>query len=287
VNYFLKLIRTSRPLLWFTHFTLFTYGGLQSHSFQLNSFQFIWGLLIFSLPFSLFVYAINDYYDLRTDLLNSRKGTIFGEKHKGWTIKNLRIWGFAGLVITLILTQFMSIYVSITMLILCCILYAYSALPLRLKSVPIIDAFVGGFLYSYLITIIGYFFFVENEGGAISVFKSQFIFFGLFGLAGHLMGAVLDEEPDRKDNIRTSVVSFGINRVITFCLVILLISLYLARGSLLFIFFMSISIAICSLCYSDKWRKSFFSQKFVAYLSLIFFAITIILYFVKPTLLRF
>lgn len=277
---------TSRPLLWFTHFTLFTYGGLQSNAFHLNSLQFILGLLILSLPFSLFIYAINDYYDLKTDLLNPRKGGIFGEKHGILTIKYLKIWGFTGLAISLILAIFLGIHALIVMIILSLILYSYSALPLRFKSIPVIDTLTGGGLYSYLIVAIGYFAFAGSEAQVIDILKPPFIFFGLFGLAGHLMGAVLDVEPDRKNNARTSVVIFGINKIVSFCIVVLLICLYLARNNWLFVFFMSVAIVICCFYYSAKWRGSLLLPTLVAYLSLVFFAITILLYFISPNLLK-
>lgn len=286
VDYLLKLSMTSRPLLWFTHFILFTYGGLQSNAFHLNSLQFILGLLILSLPFSLFIYAINDYYDLKTDLLNSRKGGIFGEKHDASSLKGLRVWGFAGLALSLALTSFLGMDVLLIVIFLSLILYSYSALPLRFKSIPIIDALTGGGLYAYLIVVIGYFAFAGSEAQFADIFKPPFIFFGLFGLAGHLMGAVLDVEPDRRANIGTSAVVFGINKIVSFCIVVFLICLYLARSNWLFVFFMSVSIVICSFYYSAKWRRSLFLPTLIAYLSLVFFAITIFLYFIAPGLLR-
>ena len=287
MDYLLKIVKTSRPLIWVNHFTFFTYGGLQVHNFHLNSFQFTLGLLIFSLPFSLFIYAINDYYDLKTDLLNPRKGAIFGEKHDVSSLKYLKTWGFAGLAVSLILAGFMGIAVLITMIMLSILLYLYSAFPLRLKSVPVLDTLVGGALYSYLIVVIGYLAFAGNQAQFADILKPPFIFFGLFGLGVHLFGAVVDIDPDRKDNIRTSAVFFGINKIVSFCIVVFLICLYLARSSSLFLFFVSISILISCFYYSAKWRKNIFLLTLIAYLSLVFFAITILLYFISPSLLRF
>lgn len=280
-------MRTSRPLLWFTHFTLFIYGGLQSNIFHLNSFQFILGLLIFSLPFSLFIYAINDYYDLKTDLLNPRKGAIFGEKHGVLAIKDLKIWGLIGLLVSLILAIFLGTPVLVIFIMLSFVLYFYSALPLRFKSIPILDTLTGGGLYCYLIALLGYFTFAKDQAQILDIFKPQFFFFALFGLAGHLMGAVVDVAPDRKSNVRTSAVFFGINKTVTFCIISFLVCLYLARRNLLLMFFMAVAITICSFYYSEKWRENLFLPNLVAYLSLIFFAITILLYFLSPNLLKF
>lgn len=287
MDYFLKIIKTSRPLIWVNHFTFFIYGGLQDASFHFNSFQFILGLLIFSLPFSLFIYAINDYYDLKTDLLNPRKGTFFGEKHDPSGLKDLRIWGFAGLAVSLILAIFMGMSALITMIILSILLYSYSALPLRLKSVPVLDTLSGGYLYAYLVVVIGYFSSAGGQAQFIDILKPPFIFFGLFGLAIHLFGAVVDIGPDREDNIKTSAVFFGVNKIVTFCIIIFLICLYLARSSWFFVFFMSFAIVISCFYYSEKWRRSLFFPNLVAYMSLVFLAITILLYLINPNLLRF
>lgn len=288
MDYFLKIIKTSRPFFWFSHFTLFIFGGLQSHTFHFNSFQFILGALILSLPFSLFVYAINDYYDLKTDLLNPRKGTIFGEKHDVSSFKDVKMWGFFGLAVSLLLASFMGIPALITMIVLSLILYSYSALPLRLKSVPIMDALAGGGLYSYLIMVIGYFAFAGNEIEIGKIVQPPFILFALFGLASQLTGSLIDEEPDKKDNINTSVVLFGAKKIVSVCLVILLTCLYLARNNWLFVCFISIFIASCIFSYSKKWRRNFVLQTWGgAYFPIGFFAITILLYFINPNLLRF
>ncbi len=287
MGYFLKLVRTSRPIFWFSHFTLFIYGGLQSNSFHLNSFKFILGVLILSLPFSLFIYAINDYYDIKTDLFNPRKGTIFGEKHDAVNVKALRIWGFTGLAFSLILAGFLGMYVLIMMIVLSLILYSYSALPLRFKSVPIIDALTGGGLYSYLLMVIGYFAFAGSGAKIINIFLAPFILFFLFGLASQLTGSLIDEKPDRKDNINTSVVFFGANKIVSLCLVILLTCLYLAQSNWLFAGFISIFIVSCIFSYSVKWRRNFFLQTLGgAYFPLAFFAITILLYLIDPGLLK-
>jgi len=287
MDYLLKIVKTSRPLIWVSHFTFFFYGGFQAQNFQINSFQFILGLLTFSLPFSLFIYAINDYYDLKTDLLNPRKGTIFGEKHNASNLKYLKPWGFAGLTATLILASFMGINVVIATFALSIMLYLYSAFPLRLKSIPILDTLVGGALYSYSIVTIGYLAFAGNQAQFIDLIKPTFIFFGLIGIAGHLFGTVADINPDRKDNIKTSAVFFGVNKVLSFCILVFLICMYVARNNWLFVIFMLISILICCFYYYEKWRRSLFLPNLVAYLSLVFFAVTILLYFIHPSLLRF
>lgn len=244
-------------------------------------------MLVLSLPFSLFVYAINDYYDLKTDLLNPRKGTIFGEKHDASTIRDLRAWGLVGSIASLIMAYFINMPALLTMTILSLILYSYSAFPLRLKSIPIIDAIAGGGLYSYLIMVFGYFTFAGSQAQINHIFLPTFILFALFGLASQFTGSLIDEVPDRKANINTSVVFFGAGKIVSICLIILFVCLYLARNNWLFVSFISLFIISCLFSYSKKWRRNFFLQALGgAYFPPAFFLVTMLLYFIAPNLLK-
>lgn len=239
MSYLLKVIKTSRPLFWFTHFTLLIYGGLQTSSFHLNSVPFFVEILIFSLPFSLFVFAINDYYDEKTDQLNLRKASIFGEKHDKRVLKNLIKWGISGLLVSLFLVSFLGLAPLFILIILSFLLYFYSAKPIRFKSIPIMDAITGGGLYFYLTALFGYLIFAQNREN-LNLINTPLLLFAFLGIVGQLMGTVLDQEPDQKDNIETSAVFFGINKVISFCLMILLVCLYLVRTNFIILSFLTL-----------------------------------------------
>ncbi len=286
MTYFIKLVKTSRPLLWFGHFTLLIYGALANGSFRFVSVRFFVLLLLFSLPYSLFIYAINDYYDLKTDFLNARKGGVFGEKHNKKEVGQLLRWGWGGLVCSLLVGSWLGVKVLIVFIILSAVLYSYSARPIRLKSVPVLDMIFGGALYTYLIMVIGYFTFLSNNNIYL-IFTSPFVLFALLGLVLQAMGTVLDVVPDSKDNIQTSAIFFGVNIVTTFCLLILGIGMFLARHNILFVFFIGVLMGFCSLAYSKKLRESYVVQSLGgAMLPLIFFIFTIILYFINPAWLR-
>ena len=287
MNYLAKLIKTSRPLFWFTHFTLLIFGGLQSQTFHLGNFPFALSLIIFSLPLSLYVYVINDSYDLDTDLLNPRKGTIFGNKHDRPAINNLKICGFIGLAVSLLLAGLIGSLSIVAIIILSIAAYLYSAPPIRLKSIPVIDAIVGGGLYFYTVMVVGYLASAGNIAKIADIFLRPFILVALLGLFGQLMGSVLDVEPDKKSGIRTSAVFFGTGKVISFCLLVLFSCLYLVRNNWVFMLFIAALIAICPFAYSAKWRQNFLLQVFGgAFIPLAFFITTIILYIANPNLLR-
>ena len=287
MGYVSKIIKTSRPLLWFTHFTLLIYGGIQSSSFSFYKPQFILSILVFSLPFSLFIYAINDFYDLKSDLINPRKGTIFGEKHSDETTKYLQAWGYVGLGLTLLAAYFIGLSVLVVVALLSILLFFYSSSNLHLKSVPIVDAIVGGGLYFYLTMVAGYFVFEGNQLTVASILLPPFILVALIGIVGQLMGTVLDEEPDRKSRINTAAVFFGSNRIISLCLLILLFCLYLSRNNWIFVSFISVLLATCTLGYLPKWRQSFLLQIIGgAFLPLTFFVALVVLYVVNPNLLK-
>ncbi len=287
MGYVSKIIRTSRPLFWFTHFTLLIFGGLQSTSFSFYKPQLILIILVFSLPFSLFIYAINDFYDLKSDLLNPRKGTIFGERHSNKTAKYLQTWGYTGLVVSLLAAYFISPMVLTLLVLLSVLLFFYSSATPHFKSIPLVDAVVGGGLYFYLTMVVGYFVFEGNQANVVSTLVPAFMLVALVGLAGHLMGTVLDEEPDRKAETNTSAVFFGVNKVTLLCQLILIFCLYLSRNNWIFLLFISAFITICTLGYSPKYRDNFLLQLIGgAFIPLTFFIALLILYVVNPNLLK-
>lgn len=230
---------------------------------------------------------MNDFYDYKSDLHNPRKGTVFGEKHDNLMVKPLRLWGFAGLFISLVIALFVSYFAVLVIIILSVIPYLYSAFPLRLKSVPIIDSLLGGALYFYLIAVAGYFIFYNQGLDLSKVIKPAFILVALVGLVGHLMGTVLDEESDRKDGTNTSAVFFGAVKVISMCILVLLICLYLARFNWVFVSFLSALMVVCFLGYLKKLRHNRPLQLFgAAFIPIAFFVTTIVLLIFNQNLLK-
>jgi len=284
---FPKMLKTSRPLFWFSHFISLFYGALQAQHSNIFGFPLLFSFLIFSLPYSIFIYAINDYYDLKSDSINPRKATIFGERHDDKSIKYLKVWGFSGLTISILLSFLLSINVVILMITLSIILYFYSSPPIHLKSVPIADAIFGGALYSYIISVIGYVVVAGLPNSLLTFISAPFLLFSLLGLFGHLMGAVLDEKPDRKSNITTSPIFFGSTSVITFCILLLFICLFISRHNPLFLIAISMTIVICFLGYSSKWRESPFLQALGGgILPVGFFYLSLLVYFLNPNWLK-
>ena len=114
---FLRIIKTSRPLLWLMNITSLTIGISSAGETVLLTPLFYYLVVIFSFPYSLFVYGINDYYDSKSDNLNNRKGGILGIKHDSRFKKNLPLFSFIGLIISFLGIFVLNFRVSLIFLI--------------------------------------------------------------------------------------------------------------------------------------------------------------------------
>lgn len=215
-EYFRWIIVTSRPLLWLVHLSAFWFGAAQHPRFHFFSWS-MWVLaFLTTVPFCVFIYAINDYYDLESDNHNQRKGGVFGPKNQDLKAHHLRIIGYVSGIITLLGWFILNWQVALVGLGLSVMLWAYSAPPVRFKAKPILDVITGGAGYLFALTIMGYL-----SVGTASVQKLIPFTPPLFiGFLGHWGAAAIDEEPDRIQGITTSAVVFGARQVIWICVLI-------------------------------------------------------------------
>jgi 4-hydroxybenzoate polyprenyltransferase len=282
----LKIIKTSRPLLWCIHIYTFIYGAVASQHFTLSSFHLWWGIFLLTLPFSLFVYAINDYYDIGTDSINDRKGGTYGEKHQGTFITYLPRLGLIGFLVSGVGFCFFGGTVLGIYLFLAVILYYYSAPPLRFKNIPILDAITGGTIYVAGVYLLGYLI----AGGNIVMFTASlpttFLYSLIVGTVFHLFGSLADEVPDRKEGIKTSSVYFGGKTICTFSLVCLFLVLWIVWDRIVFSTLTVVAIGMCLLLYKKEWRGTFLIKHLLAYGIYAVFFLTCILAYSNPQLLQ-
>ncbi len=283
---FIKILRTSRPPVWICHWCLLFYGGLQNPSFNPLDYKFLITLFVFSLPFSLCVYAFNDYYDRESDSLNPRKTSLFGERHTTKTIKRLKTWSFAGFGISIFLMSFVNVYALLGLVLLVIGSILYSSSVTRFKSIPIVDAIAGGGCYFYLTTVTGFLVFLNGRLQIADIIQPAFIVLTLVGIVGQSMAIVADEKPDKAQHINTSSVLFGSNAVITVCITLLGICLYLVRTNMIFSGFILVLAFLCSLFYWGAWRTNKYMQVSGGfYFPFIFLLVSVLLYFINPGLL--
>jgi 4-hydroxybenzoate polyprenyltransferase len=198
------MIILSRPGTWLIAPTAYMLGLFASGN-PGSLFSFF-QMLILSFPMSLFIYGINDIYDIETDRINKRKTDkfIFGistrQEEVEW-IKKVSI--IAGLfVFASSLLSFNIIYISITLLFLL-VIYSYSAPPIRIKSIPIVDSLTNA-IYAF-----GPFAMAYSLVGGLGFLQIQFILFSLIFSALHAIGAIMDMNEDKKAGIKTFATEYG------------------------------------------------------------------------------
>jgi len=252
----LKAIKTSRPLLWLPLLATLIIGIAIIGEPSLLQAKFIIPAFLFSFPYSLFVYGINDYYDTKSDNLNPRKGGEFGLKHKDSFVEHLPKLSFLGFIIPLLSLVFFNTEVIMAYLLASVLLYFYSAKPLRLKGVPLIDALVGGGMFFISAGIFGYLMYGGTIKDLFNNFPIEFLGLFILGTAMHLIGAMFDMKYDKAEGTNTSPVFFGWKVVTWFCVLISLLGVYLVRESWFYVFLLILSTFLSGLQFFEKVRKS-------------------------------
>lgn len=201
---FLRLIKISRPVFYPAPVLVFLIG-MKLAGNPVFSPLAVLELIFLTFPYSLFLFGINDVFDYKSDRLNPRKGSFIGgarlqRKELGSVY---RISLLAGL--PLLVTSFFSMniaHISACFLVLL-LSYFYSAPPLRLKEIPVIDS-VSNAVIIYLVLAMA---FALQE--SILLIPSKVYVFLLFILGLHAMGAAADRKYDRLARHRTIATKLG------------------------------------------------------------------------------
>ncbi|MFK8104538.1 MAG: UbiA family prenyltransferase [Saprospiraceae bacterium] len=221
-------LKVSRPGLWFATIWLYI---LPTSQMDIWASPHFWlGFFYCCFPLNFLVYGWNDMVDHETDRLNPRKDSfLFGAQGSPEQLRNL--WK----PILLVQSIFFALFVyleSWPMLLLLTSLVAINALynlPKHgLRSRPPLE----------LLCQIGYllvapFSILLNDTAALP--WQTYLYLFLFALQSHLMGEVMDIEPDRKAKRKTTATVIG--RTNTKWLIIFLVS---AEVYLLFFLFQEI-----------------------------------------------
>jgi 4-hydroxybenzoate polyprenyltransferase len=162
-------------------------------------------LIMLTFPFCLFLFGINDYYDYESDMLNPRKrkkflGTFAHKKELSFLKKSLVI-SVIPLIIISILT--LNLWNMLAMFLLILFSYAYSAPPIRLKEIPILES-VSNAIIIYLAVMLGFSF---NALPWELTYKAYYVL--LFVMAYHIFSTIMDFEADKKAGHKTFTVRFG------------------------------------------------------------------------------
>jgi lycopene elongase/hydratase (dihydrobisanhydrobacterioruberin-forming) len=206
--------KVSRFRFWFYLTGPFTVGciyGASRYLDLLNIWFFVY-LVYFLVPANIFLYGVNDFWDIETDLLNPKKEdkeyrVQVGEKNRlGQILKTI-----AGL--SLLLLPFMKNNGERAIFLLFLFLsYFYSAKPLRFKERPVLDS-TSNLLY-ILPGVLAYYWVTGTLPPTLILLAG-----GLHSFAMHLFSAIPDIEFDRNTGINTSAVLFGRTFSLIICLI--------------------------------------------------------------------
>jgi 4-hydroxybenzoate polyprenyltransferase len=174
-------------------------------------------------------FAPNDYFDRETDELNDRKGGVHGkivsDEEKALITKYVNI---AAVILILLTAATIPFKAGLALISVSAISLAYSAPPIRLKEVPVLDS-LSNFVMAYLFFFIG----VSMAGETLSsVIDGAFWFALIYGGGGHAIGTVVDYKPDKKAGISTIGTFLGKKPVMIIFQGLIILALILEKWSL-------------------------------------------------------
>lgn len=162
--------------------------------------SFFYGTCLCFLAFSL-----NDYFDREIDEQLGRtggtKGALIKEK---WHEKTVITGSAISIILMLLTTPFLNRLALTTLTLLVILSFAYSAPPLRLKSVPILDSITNG-TAAFLMFALG----VGLMNGNFHDIIPAGYWGGLIFMPLHAIVSCPDIEADRKNGVKTAGMILG------------------------------------------------------------------------------
>ncbi len=226
IKQLLFYLKVSRPGLWFATIWLYLLPTSQMNEI-LSSPAFWYGLFYVCFPLNFMVYGWNDMVDIETDAHNKRKDSFwFGARGSKDQLAGL----WKPILITQLLFYTPMIYWGGWKMILLfmgfLLINGLYNLPTNgLRAFPPLELFcqVGYLLIAPLSILV-------NETLILPIWT--FIYLFLFAIQSHLIGEVMDIEPDKKAGRKTTATLLGVQK--TKLLIIFIVSLEVAI--LLFVF---------------------------------------------------
>ena len=195
-------LKTSRPGLWFPTIWLYLLPLGGSSLWQSPSFWF--GLMFVTFPLNVVVYGVNDLVDAATDRVNPRKDSwVFGARGSDAQLRRLpSLVASVSLVSTVLLVVVGGPEILLGVLALGLTLYAYNHPSRGLRGRPPWELVCqGAYLLVVPLSI------VLNRVPWLPA--TTWVYLGLFTLQSHLIGEVMDIEPDRNAGRRTTATVLG------------------------------------------------------------------------------
>lgn len=195
-------LKTSRPGLWFP--TVWLYVIPTSGLAVWGDVTFWVGLLYFTFPFNYLIYSWNDWADMEIDSLNPRKNTFLFGAVSNHSLKKEIVW--VNLVIQIPFLLFFTYhtwyYMFWWLTTLVFLNYLYNDKTMRVSSRPPFELFISlGYLLALLMSV--------RLNGGIVVPITTYLYLMLFAIQSHLIGEIMDIEPDRAGGRKTTATALG------------------------------------------------------------------------------
>ncbi|MFH1394424.1 MAG: UbiA family prenyltransferase [Candidatus Micrarchaeota archaeon] len=237
-----KAIRISRPLFWPAPFAAYAAGiiiGGVPHSLFV-----MWEFFLATFPLSFAVYFLNDYFDMPYDAKNPRKGGVWGYR----LTKADAAWAWklcAAFAILAVITAILSFNLVHAALIAVGMILplAYSAPPLRLKNIPVLDS-ISNAGYAFIP-----FAAAASLGGSLAFLDYRVLVAVLIVAAFHALATIMDYRKDKEENQATFAVVLGPRAPAVFAASIFLLNLavvfpYLSAVTFGLILALALSLAL-------------------------------------------
>jgi len=205
--------RVSRFRFWFYITGPYTVGCIYGASRYLDllNLRFFVYFFYFLFPANVFLYGVNDYWDMETDLLNPKKD---GREHRisEEEKKRLAVILQAITVLSIVLIPFMqSMGERIIFILFLFLSHQYSAKPLRFKEKPILDSASN---VLYILPGVFAYYWITGRLPPLLILLAGF----LHTYAMHIFSAIPDIEYDEETGITTTAVLLGRKASLIICL---------------------------------------------------------------------
>jgi len=216
----LHLFQMSRPIWWIRMLLPITFAVLYAADSlnQVFSVTAFWFLVYFSLPGNLYVYGMNDAFDVDTDQMNPRK---LDEDTPSVMYKhdkiNMALILLSGVLMASIVFLSTDPLVLAPLAILASAAILYNVPPIRLKAQPFIDSFITSTL---LLPPVAAYAAIAGTLPPLPIIAGSWA----WGMGYHIIGAIEDIEPDREAGLTTTATFLGRERSIAFFLALWLLA---------------------------------------------------------------
>lgn len=209
-------LKVSRPGLWFAALWLYL---LPTSQMDIWNAPWFWlGLFYVTFPLNFMVYAWNDIADQAIDRLNPRKDSFwFGAIGTDKQVASLpRVIFITQLLTFPIFVWKAGFWMLLLYAGLLLVNYLYNKMPNGLRSMPPFELLCQ---FGYLLIVP--FSILVNDTEHLA--WQTYVYLALFAMQSHLMGEVMDIEPDRLTGRRTTATILGVKK--TKLLIILIVGL--------------------------------------------------------------